>query len=255
MRSLAGVAALVPAACVVAAIVPALAANPVTDRVSRVVPVAPGTPIRIDATIADVTITGSVRSDLRVDIERRVPTAADLSRLPVTVDSGQDGIHVAVVQADDRRSADTRAVLTVGVPMGALLQSVRVFEGSVRLANLNGACNVELRRGSIDAERLSGRLRLESGLGGIDVRNAELTPGGEMRLRVFNGPLRVRFARPPADGRILAVTLNGAISSDIPLTMKDRFGPRFGETTLGTGDPVLSADVVKGDISLTVAKP
>jgi len=37
--------------------------------------------------------------------------------------------------------------------------------------------------------------------------------------------------------------------------MKDRFGPRFGESTIGSGDPVLSADVVKGDISLTLAKP
>jgi hypothetical protein len=46
--------------------------------------------------------------------------------------------------------------------------------------------------------------------------------------------------------------LNGHISSDIPLTMKDKFGPRFGETTLGTGDPVMSADVVKGDIVIKV---
>ena len=75
-----------------------------------------------------------------------------------------------------------------------------------------------------------------------------------MRLRVFNGPLRVRFARQPANARILAVTLNGAIASEIPLTIKDQFGPRFGESTLGTGNPLLSADVVKGDITLSVAK-
>jgi len=75
-----------------------------------------------------------------------------------------------------------------------------------------------------------------------------------MRLRVFNGPLRVRFPRPPADARILALTLNGSIKSDIPLAMKDRIGPRFGESTLGSGDPVLSLDVVKGDISVMVDK-
>ena len=71
-----------------------------------------------------------------------------------------------------------------------------------------------------------------------------------MRLRVFNGPLRVRLARMPANARILAVTFNGAIASDIPLTMKDKFGPRFGETTIGTGEPVMSIDVVKGDITI-----
>jgi len=75
-----------------------------------------------------------------------------------------------------------------------------------------------------------------------------------MRLRVFNGPLRVRFARVPTSARILAVTFHGSITSDIPLTKKDRFGPRFGETTIGAGDPVMSMDVVNGDIAITVAK-
>jgi hypothetical protein len=243
------------AAILLAAIVPTYGATAVTDRVSRVVPLAPGTPISIDATIADVTIAGSARSELRVEVERRVPTRDDLSRLPVTIEPGQDGVRVAVVQEHDARAADAKAVITIAVPADAVLQSVRVFEGSVRLTNLTGVCDVELRRGVIDGNRLAGRIRLESGLGGIDLRDSELTPGGLMRLRVFNGPLRVRFARPPANGRILAVTLNGAITSDIPLTMKDRFGPRFGESTLGSGDPLFSADVVKGDISLTVGKP
>ena len=73
-----------------------------------------------------------------------------------------------------------------------------------------------------------------------------------MRLRVFNGPLRVRFPRLPANARLLAVTLRGTITSDIPLTRKEQFGPRFGETTLGSGDPVMSMDVVYGDISIRV---
>ena len=64
--------------------------------------------------------------------------------------------------------------------------------------------------------------------------------------------MRIGFARAPVNGRILAVTYNGTITSDIPLAMKDKFGPRFGETTLGTGDPVMSIDVVKGSVAITV---
>jgi hypothetical protein len=255
VRKLAGPTALVLVAIAAAATAPASGAGAVTDRVSRVLPIAAGTPIRIDATIADLTIAGSARPELRVDVERRVPARGDLSKLPVTITEGPDGVHVAVVQQDEARRADARAVITIAVPSDAVLQSVRVFEGSVRLTNLTGTCDVNLRRGVIDGERLAGRVRLESGLGGIEVRDSELSAGGLMRLRVFNGPLRVRLARQPSNGRILAVTLNGAISSEIPLTMTDRFGPRFGESTIGRGDPVLSADVVKGDISLTVAKP
>jgi hypothetical protein len=237
-----------------ATIAPARGASPVTDRTSRVLPMAADAPIRIDATVADVVITGSARNDLRVDVERRVPARDDLARLPVTIDSGPDGIHVAVVQERDARNPDVKATITIAAPADADLRSVRVFEGSVKLTNLTRACDVELRRGAIDADRLAGRIRLESGLGGIDVRDSELSTDGMMRLRVFNGPLRVRFARPPENARILAVTLNGAIASEIPLTIKDQFGPRFGESTLGTGSPLLSADVVKGDITLSVTK-
>ena len=127
-----------------------------------------------------------------------------------------------------------------------------MFEGRIKLANLKGSCDADLRRGSIEAMGVAGRMRLEAGIGSLDVRQAELTAGGMLRLRVFNGPLRVRLARMPADARILAVTFNGTISSDIPLNMKDKFGPRFGETTIGTGEPVMSLDVVKGNIAIGV---
>ena len=237
-----------------ATIAAARGASPVIDRTSRVLPIAAATPIRIDATVADVVIVGSARSDLRVDVERRVPGRDDLARLPLKIDSAPDGVHIAVVQERDARNADLKATITIAAPVDAELRSVRVFDGSVKLTNLTRACDVELRRGIIDADGLAGRIRLESGLGGIDVRDSELTPDGVMRLRVFNGPLRVRFARQPPNARILAVTLNGSIASDIPLTIKDQFGPRFGESTLGTGNPLLSADVVKGDITLSVAK-
>jgi hypothetical protein len=73
-----------------------------------------------------------------------------------------------------------------------------------------------------------------------------------LRLRVFNGPIRVSFDRTPPDARILALTFNGSIASDIPLAMKDKFGPRFGEATLGAGEPVMSIDVVTGDITIRV---
>ena len=252
-KALAGRSAYAAATLLLTATLPVHGAG-VSDRTSRVLPMAAGTPIRIDATVADVVITGSLRHDLRVDVERRVPGRDDLAHLPVTIDSAPDGVHIAVVQERDARSPDLKAIITIAAPADADLRSVRVFEGSVRLTNLTRACDVDLRRGAIDADRLAGRIRLESGLGGIEVRDSELTPGGVMRLRVFNGPLRVRFARRPANARILAVTLNGAIASEIPLTIKDQFGPRFGESTLGSGNPLLSADVVKGDITLSVAK-
>jgi hypothetical protein len=220
------------------------------DRTSRTIPLDASTPIRIDATIAEVTIVGSDRPDLSVDVVRHAPAETDLARFPVAIETTAEGVHVSVVQADGGRDAALKSEITVAAPLSATLQAVRVFEGRVTLANLHAACDVDLRRGAIEASGLAGRIRLEAGIGSLDVRDSELTAGGMMRLRVFNGPLRVRFAKPPVNARILAVTFNGRLTSDIPLTRKDRFGPRFGETTIGTGDPVLSMDVVKGDIAI-----
>jgi len=232
---------------------PAFGAADAVDRVSRTVPIGAGA-IRVDATIAELTIAAADRADVQVDIERHAPTRADFARFPATIETTPDGVCVSVAQADEGRDPHLKSTIAIAAPASAVFPSVRVFEGHVRIDDVRSAADVAIRRGAIDATRLAGRIRLESELGAIDVRNAELTPDGMLRLRVFNGPVRVRFAHRPANARILAVTLNGSVSSDIPLTMKDQFGPRFGETTIGAGDPVLSMDVVKGDIALTVGR-
>jgi len=226
-----------------------------TDRLTRTLPLAEGTPIHLTATIANVNITGSTRSDVSVEIVRRAPSAADLARYPAAIEERSDGLHIDAAQQDEGRDANLKTEIAIAVPSTAVFQTVRVFEGRVSLTNLTRACDVELKRGPITAAGLGGRVRLETDLGSVDVRDAALTPGGMMRLRVFNGTVRVRFAKAPTSARILALTFFGTIASDIPLTMKDRFGPRFGETTIGSGDPVMSIDVVKGNITINSPRP
>lgn len=226
----------------------------VIDRVTRTLPLPPNTAIRVEATVADVTIVGSARDDVAVEIVRRAPSSADLAKYPARVETSAGVLRISALQADEGRDANLKTEVIVRAPARAAFQAVRVFEGRVKISALSAACDVDIRRGTIEATALAGRIRLESGIGGIDVRSSTLTAGGMMRLRVFNGPIRVRFAQPPDNARILAVTFNGTIASDIPLTIKDQFGPRFGETTLGMGEPVLSLDVVKGDIAIAVDK-
>jgi hypothetical protein len=48
----------------------------------------------------------------------------------------------------------------------------------------------------------------------------------------------------------MALALNGHIKSDIPLKTRDTWGPRWSETTLGKGEPVISLDVVTGAIEI-----
>jgi DUF4097 and DUF4098 domain-containing protein YvlB len=79
-----------------------------------------------------------------------------------------------------------------------------------------------------------------------------LVPDGLLRLRTFNGDVRLTLAERPTDARVLALALNGSIESNLTLTMKDTWGPRWGEATLGKGEPVISIDVITGTIDIKV---
>jgi hypothetical protein len=246
--------ALAAAAALHAAAPAASAPAEATARTTRTVPLPPGGAVQVDTTIADLTIVGSNRPDVAIEIVRRAPSDADLETFAPSVTVAGDLVRISAVQRGDRRDARLRSDMVIRAPAAADFRSVRVFEGRVRVSGLQTACDIDLRRGTIEAASLSGRVRLESGIGGVAVKDATLTPGGMLRVRVFNGPLTLQFAQPPANARILAVTLNGAIASDIPLRTKDQFGPRFGETTIGSGEPVVSLDVVKGDITISVGR-
>jgi len=225
-----------------------------SDRITRTLSWHAGVQIWLEATIADLTVTGSDRSDIGVEVVRDAPLPSDLAKYPVVIEERSDGLHIVNIQGADERDPKLKAAMTINAPANAAFAAIRVFEGRVTLTNLRDACDVDLRRGPIQAHRLAGRIRLETGIGNLSVDDSELTPGGMMRLRVFNGLLQVRFPRRPGNARILAVTLNGTITSDLPLTRADKFGPRFAEATIGSGDPVMSLDVVKGDIKITAAR-
>ena len=223
----------------------------VADRVTRTV-AAPAKGVRVDATVGEVAIAGSDRTDVAIEIVRRAPSSAELLRFPASVTQDNGILRVNAVQDNDGRDPRLTSTIVLRIPSATQVDAVRLFEGRVRLESLTSACDVDVRRGAIDAAGLAGRIRLEIGSGPIDLRNASLGAGGMMRLRAFNGAVNVQLAREPENARILALTFNGTITSTLPLTMKDKFGPRFGEATIGSGEPVLSIDVVRGDIAIRV---
>jgi len=45
---------------------------------------------------------------------------------------------------------------------------------------------------------------------------------------------------------VLVLTLNGVITSDLPLAERAAFGPRFREGLFGKGEPLVSLDAVRG---------
>ena len=221
-----------------------------TDRQTRTLPLPEGRAVAIEVTVGSVRIEGWDRAEIEIAIDRRVPTPAHQARLPIEIDDAPARVLIRAVQAAGEMDAALRADVTVRLPRTALIERVQVTEGRVTLNGFHGSIAVDLRRGPIEAAEVSGSLRLETGIGPVTLTAARLSPDGLMRLRTFNGDVRLRLSERPVDARILALALNGGISSTIPLTMKDTWGPRWGEATLGRGEPVISVDVVNGNIEI-----
>ena len=227
-----------------------LALAEVTDRQTRVIALPDGRPLVIEITIGNVRIEGWDKSDVEITVERRVPAAPQFERLPLSIAEVPPGVVVRALQTNHTTDPAFRSDVTVRVPRSAIIERLVVLEGRISIEGFNGTINGTIRRGPIDARDISGTMRLETEIGSITVANATLSPNGLMRLRTFNGDVKLMLAQRPPDARILALALNGSIKSDIPLFLKESWGPRWGEATLGKGEPLISVDVVTGTVEI-----
>jgi hypothetical protein len=221
-----------------------------SDRHQRVVPLPAGKTVAVEITIGSVRIDGWDKTDVEVSVERHAPSAAEFERLPIVIDDTPERLAVRAIQADGGTDPAYRADVVLRLPRTAAIDRVNVLEGRVTVQGFSGSLGADVRRGPIEGRDVAGTLRLETGIGSVILTGARLSAGGLLRLRAFNGDVRLTLAERPPDARILALALNGGITSDIPLTMKDTWGPRWGEATLGKGDPVISLDVVTGTIEI-----
>ena len=220
------------------------------DRQTQRLPLPDGRPLVIEITIGTVRIEGWNRADAEITVERHAPNAALFSRLPVQIAEVPPGVVVRALQTDNTTDPALRSDVTVRVPRGALIERVGVVEGRIDIEGLHGAVTANIDRGPIDGTDISGTIRLEAGIGSVTLTNTRLSSSGLLRLRAFNGNVTLSLAERPADARITALVLNGSIGSEIPLTLRDGWGPRWGETTLGTGERVIAIDVVTGRVEI-----
>jgi hypothetical protein len=221
-----------------------------TDRQTRVVALPDGRPLVIEITIGSVRIEGWDRQDAEITIERHAPDASSLSRLPASIEEVPPGLVVRALQSGNTTDPEYRADVIVRLPRTATIERVQVLEGRITIEQFNGTISGAIQRGPIDGTDISGAIRLETNIGDITLSNARLSPNGVLRLRTFNGDVKLSLAERPVNARILALALNGHIKSEIPLQMRDTWGPRYGEATLGKGEPVISVDIVTGRIEI-----
>jgi hypothetical protein len=225
-------------------------ARAAADRQTRTFPWTNTRALVLELTVGEVRILGGDRSDVELAVQRTAPTQEALEQIPIAVEDTPERVTVRVVQDDGGTDPELRSDVVLRVPRAAIIERVRVLEGKLAVEQFRGALTADVRRGPIEGTDVAGSLRLETGIGGITLKSARLIAGGLLRLRAFNGDVRLQMPGPPADARVLALALNGTIQSDIAMTTRDTWGPRWGEASLGKGEPVISIDVVTGKIEI-----
>lgn len=224
------------------------------DRVVHTLALQPGQALAIAITVGTIRVTGDAgRRDVRLEIVRRAPTVEALAHAPVDLAASPAGSSLTITQVAGGADAAISTDVVVSAPADVTLDAITIGEGRLELRRLRGSVRATVQRGAIKAEDVAGVLRLETTIGPVDVTRARLDAHGLIRLRAFNGDIRLALAAPLTDTRVMALALNGTISSAVPLTMKDGWGPRWGEATIGRPDRVLSIDVVTGAIRIEVA--
>jgi hypothetical protein len=221
-----------------------------TDRQTRTFPWSPERVLVLEVTVGEVRILGGDRPDVEVAVQRVAPTPDGLDAIPFVVEDTPERVTVRIVQASGNTDPALRADVVLRVPTSITVERVRVVEGKLAVEKFRGSLTADVRRGPIDGTDVSGALRLETSVGSITLKQARLSPNGLLRLRAFSGDVRLQMPGAPADARVMALALNGTIQSDIPLTTRDTWGPRWSEATLGKGEPVISIDVVTGKVEI-----
>jgi hypothetical protein len=226
---------------------------PAVGRLERRFAPPPAKPVVVEVTVGEVAVRAWARAELVATVEPHVARGADVSRLALAIEETDDEVRVVARQAGapDRALA---ARVSIRAPADTVVRSIEVLDGRVTLEGLRGTVSATVKQGDIEGVRLAGVVRLETGLGSVRLREAELLPKGLLRLRAFNGDVVLGLARPPADARVLALSFNGRVVSELPLRMTEGFGPTFGEATLGAGAPVISLDAVYGDVTIRLER-
>ncbi len=180
----------------------------------------------------------------------------------------EDGMHSRRNNDDDDNNDrhDVKVRFTVKVPSGVRVSAgtvngemrVRDLSSDVRASTVNGLVEVrnvggEVRantvNGGVEVTTRSGPVSANTVNGDIDVRMASLSRDGEMSFHTVNGSVTVET---PAglDADVSLDTMHGSISSDWPVQLSGRFGPRHAEGTIGRGGRSIKLRTLNGSVEL-----
>jgi DUF4097 and DUF4098 domain-containing protein YvlB len=177
----------------------------------------------------------------------------------------EDGLHSSG-DHNRRRERNVEVKYTVQVPRGVRVaagtvngsMTVRGVGAEVRANTVNGGLEVRDASGQVTAHTVNGNVNVTTNAGpvnastvngSITARMDALARDGDMKFSTVNGGITVETPSS-LDANVSLNTMFGGISSDFPVQLSGKFGPRHAEGTIGRGGRRISMNTVNGSVEL-----
>lgn len=177
----------------------------------------------------------------------------------------EDGIQSSR-DHDRQRNRNVSVRFTVQVPRSVRVgagtvngsMSVRGVGSEVRASTVNGGLDVSDATGQVTANTVNGSVRVTTSAGpvsastvngNVTARMGTLSREGDMKFSTVNGTITVETPSS-LDANVSLDTMHGGITSDFPVQITGKFGPRHAEGTIGRGGRRIRMSTVNGSVEL-----
>ncbi len=174
-----------------------------------------------------VHIAGWDNNQVKVDAVKYAGTKERLDEAKIQISAGSDYVSIHTEYPDRTQTftdddVDNPATVeyTLMVPRSVRLDEVKLINGSLDIAGVDGEVRASSINGHLQAKQLSGREKLSTINGRLDADFARL-PNSPVELSSVNGSLQLTL---PSDAKaeIEASTVHGGIENDFGLATHDR---------------------------------
>jgi hypothetical protein len=188
----------------------------------------------------------------------------DPASVRIEVVEHDDGVTICAVYPDTRRNRpnvcapkddgrlnsednDVAVDFDIRVPAGVRFIG-RTVNGGVEATGLTADASVSTVNGDVEVAT-EGHAEATTVNGGIRASMGRANWSGTVDFHTVNGNIDLTLPSN-LSAEVRAGTVNGDISTDFPLTVRGRFGPRRISGTIGDGGRRLDLETVNGNIAL-----
>jgi DUF4097 and DUF4098 domain-containing protein YvlB len=238
----------VMAAAILALLIAIPAHAEVTQEFHKTVPLSADGRVSLSNINGDVEITGWNKNEVQIDA---VKTARDQQRLDearIDVNSSSSSVKIETHYPSHLFNNNPASVhYTLHVPQNARLDKIDLVNGALDVQRVSGEVNADLVNGKLRASDLAGTADLATVNGSVEANYTSLNNVREIKLKSVNGAVNLLLPQSP-NADVSASTVNGAISTDFPLTVKGHWVGKNMSGTLGSGGVHIELDNVNGSI-------